>query len=151
MTAGVVAPIKPDRMRLLDWPGEIAERAKSERLVRMMLVVMLEPGIELAEDGVGVGPRLHSCVVALEAFDEGLGHAVALRAFDRRCSRYQLDLSGEGSGLLSGVGRAVIGEPLDRDGQAIDPTVAAFDALDHEVADVTTANATSLAPWLAIL
>jgi len=47
------------------------------------LVVVLEPGIQLAEDRDRVGTRVATNVVALERLDERLGHSVGLRAANR--------------------------------------------------------------------
>src|SRR5690242_5374935 len=45
-------------------------------------VVVLDPGIDQSKSGSGVGDRADADLVALEGFDEGLGHAVAFRTFD---------------------------------------------------------------------
>jgi hypothetical protein len=47
-------------------------------------VVVLEPGGDLLQDGDGVWPRVHTGIVALEGFDEGLADAIAFGAADRR-------------------------------------------------------------------
>jgi len=45
-------------------------------------VVVLHPAIDEGECGSGIRDRADPDIVALESFDEGLGPAVALRAFE---------------------------------------------------------------------
>lgn len=56
----------------------------------------------------------HAGVVTLQGFDECLADAVALRAADRREAWSEVQRSGEIGRLRGGIGRAVVGEPLDR-------------------------------------
>jgi len=46
-------------------------------------VVILHPAIDESEGSGRIRDRADPDVIALEGFDEGLGHAVAFRAFDR--------------------------------------------------------------------
>lgn len=48
----------------------------------MVVVVVLEPSGELPERRDGVRQCIDANIVALEGFDEALGHAVGLRALD---------------------------------------------------------------------
>lgn len=79
----------------------------------MHAIVVIEPAGKLVDDGLGIGSRVDAGVVALQRSDERLGHAIALRAFDRRSARCQADDAGEASGVESGVAAAIIGEPFD--------------------------------------
>jgi hypothetical protein len=45
-------------------------------------VVVLHPSVDQSKSASGIGDRIHADLVTLEGFDEGLGHAVALGAFD---------------------------------------------------------------------
>ena len=50
----------------------------------MDLAIILDPVGQHCKDGVGVREDVQPGVVAFQRFDEALGHAVALRAADRR-------------------------------------------------------------------
>ena len=52
--------------------------------MRVNVVIVLELGWQLLEDGDDVWPWLYAGIVAFQGFDEGLANAVALRAADRR-------------------------------------------------------------------
>ena len=54
-------------------------------------VVVLHPAVDEGEGGSGIRDRTDPDVVALEGFDESLGHAVAFRAFDRGEARDQVE------------------------------------------------------------
>lgn len=99
-------------------------------------VVVLEPAVELAQHAGGIGPWVDPRMVALEGFHEGFGHAVGLRAFDRRRARQQADLTGQFTSLVRAVGRAVVRQPLNRQRQPAPQPEPTLDALDHQVADV---------------
>src|SRR5438105_860285 len=58
-------------------------------------VVVLHPAVDESEGGSGVWDQAYANVVALQGFDEGLGHTVALRAFDRGEARYQIQRQGD--------------------------------------------------------
>jgi hypothetical protein len=49
----------------------------------MLGVIVLHPVIDESEGGSGIWDQADPDVVALDGFDEGLGHAIAFRAFDR--------------------------------------------------------------------
>lgn len=55
----------------------------------------------MAQDAGPVGSLIDPCLVAFESLYEGLGHAVGLRAFDRRRARRQADLMGQRAGLAA--------------------------------------------------
>lgn len=80
-------------------------------------------------------------VVALHRLHKALSHAVVLRATRRCGQRHQTYLTC----LFSGVRRAVIAQPLDRNGT---PRLSKtfLDGFEPDVADVVTAVATS--GWL---
>ena len=87
---------------------ELAGRAHLQPGVRVVGVVVLEPGREQLEGSGGVRQRGDLDVVALERADEGLGDAIALRARHRRKIGLEAELAGEDAGVLGGVGRAVV-------------------------------------------
>src|SRR5215831_19639345 len=122
----------PSADRVLGRPShelrpELARRAVAERLVWMDRIVMLKPAVELAQDARRVASRIDPCVVAFERFYKGLGHAVGLRAFDRRCTRLKADLVGQRPSLARGIGRAVVRQPLDYPRQAVYQSEALLD------------------------
>lgn len=95
----------------------------------------------MLDDGLGVGPGAHTDVVALEGSDERLGHAVGLRAADRRRERHQADVAGEGAGVAGGVAAAVVAQPLDRLVQAVHGSEAMLDGGEHQVLHVLGGDA----------
>jgi hypothetical protein len=70
------------------------------------------------------------------------GWRVRLRALDRRGERHEADHLRQRAGLTRGIGRAVVRQPLDRPGQLSHQDKAAFDTLDHQVADSAAVDAT---------
>ena len=58
-------------------------------------MLVLHPAIDEGKSGSGIRDRADPDVVALEGFDERFGHAVALRAFDRREARHQVERQGD--------------------------------------------------------
>ena len=76
-------------------------------------VVVLEPGVELAKNGLGVGSRIASDVVAFEGLDEGSRHAVGLRAAHRGEAGPESYGLSKVDRIVRGVAAAVVGEPLD--------------------------------------
>lgn len=58
-------------------------------------VVVVKPARQVGDDCGRVGFRVHRHVVALEGSDEGFGHAIRLRAFDRRREVLKFDVAGE--------------------------------------------------------
>ena len=56
------------------------------------LVVVSNPRGYLTHDGLGIGTWIDANIIPLDGANEGLGHPVALRAFDRCRSRLQADL-----------------------------------------------------------
>ena len=101
--------------------------------MRVHLVVVLEPAIELGQDRSGVGPGAEPDVIALEGLHEGLGDAVGLRAAHGREARHEADGVGERDRLVRGEAAAVVGEPLHRV-LGSQGTEAAFDRKQHEIA-----------------
>ena len=71
-------------------------------------VVVLHPAINEGESGSGIGDRADPDIVALEGLHEGLGHAVALGAFDRGEARGQVEGQGDLDGPVGGEDRAVV-------------------------------------------
>lgn len=61
--------------------------------------MMVEPERQLRHDGLGVRYGVHRDVIALEGFDEGVGHAVRLRAAHRRRAWLHADLTEQGCGV----------------------------------------------------
>src|ERR1700680_1722096 len=97
-------------------------------------IVVLHPDVNESKGGSGIRDRADLDVVALEGFDERFGHTVALRAFDRREARDQVERQGDLDGLVSREDRAVVGEPLHRMWRTY-RAEALLDALNHHVAD----------------
>ena len=85
------------------------------------------------------GQRPDADVVALDGFDEGLAHAVALGAGHRREAGRQVELRGEQARVPGGVGRAVIGQPFDGVRRA-DGAEPLLHRLQHYVTDVGAAD-----------
>jgi hypothetical protein len=56
------------------------------------LIVVVEPFRQLVHDDFGGRHRIDPGVIAFDRQHEGLGHAVALRALDRRCQQLKADL-----------------------------------------------------------
>ena len=108
--------------------------------MRVKLVVVGEPSRELIDDGAGVWPGTDPGVVALQRPDEGLGHAVRLRAFDWRGAGHETDVAGEPTSVVRGIAAAIVGQPLDRFGKRVDLPEAMFDAEHHEVTNVLGAD-----------
>src|SRR5580704_10922968 len=108
--------------------------------MRMHGVVVLHPTIDEGERRDGIRDRADSDVVTLEGLHEGFGHAVALRAFDRREARHQIERDGDLDGLVGGKDRAVVGEPLHWV-RGADRAEALLDAVNHHVADHLTGDA----------
>ena len=94
--------------------------------MRVNGVVVGDPGRQLSHHGLGIGTRIDAHIVALDRANKGFGHSVALRTFDWRGSRLEPDVAGEAAGVTSQVAAAVVGEPFDRDREAIDPAEAVF-------------------------
>lgn len=55
-------------------------------------VVVLEPLRQLRDDGLGIRARGDTDIITLEGSDEGIGHAIGLRAFDWRRQRLLPDM-----------------------------------------------------------
>ena len=79
----------------------------------MMLVVMLKGCGQVCERCRDVRFIHKSDVVMLHGFNERLGHAIALRRPYRRGERDEPQVSGEATGPVIDVSRAIIGQPLD--------------------------------------
>ena len=111
--------------------------------MRVDVIVILEPGWQLLEDGDGVWPLVDAGIIAFQGFDEGLADAVAFRATDRREAWNKVQGCGEVGGLGGGIGGAIIGEPLDWmwGAERVEP---ALDAVEHHVADHLTGNAAAM-------
>ena len=108
--------------------------------MRVNRIVVLEPARQLVEHRTGGGPGVYSGVVALQRADERFGHAVRLRAFDRRGAGRETDVAGEPAGIVGGVTAAIVGQPLDGRGQLVDLAEPVLDAKHHEVANVFGAD-----------
>ena len=64
-----------------------------------------------SHDGLSVGTWTDAHVVARDGTDEGFGHSVAPRTFDRRGSRFEIDVAGKAAGV---AGDVAAGWCLDR-------------------------------------
>lgn len=109
--------------------------------MRVKIVVMLEPKRQLSDDGFSIRGGVYRDVIALECFDERLGHAVRLWASHRCRARFHADLAEQGCGVLGDEAGAVVGEPFDGFGQHIDAAEAVLDGGDHEVLHVFALDA----------
>lgn len=98
----------------------------------MDLTVVVDPVGQQGQDCVDVWEDDSRGIVPFEGFDEGLGHAVTLRASNR--GEEQIDPEGSGNlrGLPGDIGAAIVREPFQSvwDFQGLE---AAFDRRDHEV------------------
>ncbi len=103
------------------------------------LVVILDPSGNLAERRFGVGHRVHAQIIPLEGLDEGLGHAVGLRAPDGREAGNEVEGRCEGLGLSGDIGAAIVGKMLDRPWSSDGPE-AGLDGLQHEIANIRPAD-----------
>jgi hypothetical protein len=90
---------------------ELLGRTILQGAVRMHEIVISEPGTKLSQYGRSVGCGIEPDVIALEGFDERLGHAVTLGRSVRSSARNQADIGGEGTGITSDVARAIVAEP----------------------------------------
>ena len=80
--------------------------------MRVLRVVILHPVIDPQKRGARIRNRVYANVVALECLHEGLGHAVALGAFDRREARLEVQGCGNLEDAIGGEDRAIVGQPL---------------------------------------
>ena len=108
---------------------------------RVSLIVVGDPGWQLAQYGFGIRSQTDTDVVTFDGADEDFSHSIALPAFDRRCSTFKPDVPSEATGITSDVAAAIIGQPFDRDGPAIDPAEPMFDGSYHQVAHVVAGDA----------
>ena len=97
----------------------------------MHAIIVVKPAGQLVDDRLGVRSWADAGVVALQRSDKRLGHAIALRAFDRRRARCEANVAGEAAGVVGGVAAAVIGEPLNGVRQLVHLAEAMLDANDH--------------------
>jgi hypothetical protein len=97
-------------------------------------VVILHPAIDQGESSIGIGYWADPDIVALDGFDEGLGHAVALGAFHWRETWGGVERQRDLDGFVGGKNRSVAGEPLHRV-RGADCAKALLDAAAHHVAD----------------
>lgn len=107
----------------------------------MHVIIVVEPDRELVDHRLRIRLCADAGIIAFKGSDEGFGHAVALRAFYRRGSWDEANVSRETPGLLRRVAASVIGQPFDGVGQLVDAPKAMLDSSDHEVADVAGRNA----------
>jgi hypothetical protein len=82
--------------------------------MRMALIVVFEPCRQLRQDRTSVGTIMNIHIVALEGFDERLGHAVGLRALYRGEARNETQADRELGRFVSSIAEAVVREPLGR-------------------------------------
>jgi hypothetical protein len=71
-------------------------------------VVILHPSFDKGKRFHGVRDWGDTDVVALESFDEGHGHAVALWTFDRGEARREIERHGDLDRPMSGEDRAIV-------------------------------------------
>jgi hypothetical protein len=64
-------------------------------------------------------PRVHADIIAFEGANERLSPAIRLRTADRGRARDQPDVPGKRTCVASGVAAAVIGQPIDWLGHAV--------------------------------
>src|SRR6266702_1253544 len=97
-------------------------------------VVVLHPAIDESKSRSGIRDWADPDIVALEGLHESLGHAVALRAFDRGEARDQVERHGDLDGFMRGEDRVIVGKPL-YGMRRVDRAEVPLDAVDHHVAD----------------
>ena len=66
--------------------------------MRVLVIVVRQPAWEVGQHGLGIWDWGNSDVIALDGSHERLGHAVGLRALDRRCPGLKPDVSRESLG-----------------------------------------------------
>ena len=106
----------------------------------VVVVVVLDPSGKRCQRSGSIRQRRDADVIALEGMNEGLRDAVGLRAADGREAGFEAQLPGKGACFASGIGRAVIGQHLDRHGRA-HTAEAGFHGFQHDVAHVRAADA----------
>ena len=70
-------------------------------------------------DGVCIRAGTDAHIARLIVRTKCFGHSIALWTFDRRGSRFEIDVASEAACLAGEVTAAVVGQPLDGDRQAI--------------------------------
>ena len=80
----------------------------------MALVVILEPCPQSRQNSLGIRTIVNIHVISLEGFDERLGHAVRLRAANRREAGNKAQGDREVDRFMGSIAAAVVREPLDR-------------------------------------
>ena len=108
--------------------------------MRMVVVVVVDPGRELLQHRENVRPRLYACTLALEGLDEGFAGTVAFRAPDRGKAGQEGEGGNKLEGLASGLSGPVIRGALHGTGcpQGIEPSL---DAGEHQNAHHLAADA----------
>jgi hypothetical protein len=89
--------------------------------MRVIFVVVVDPGRELLQDGRSIRARLDARVVAFQGRQECLADAVALRTSDWRETGHEGQSGGEVQPFVGGVGLVVVGEPLHGMGRPESP------------------------------
>src|SRR6202044_4059132 len=105
----------------------------------MALVVILEPCRQPRQDSLSIRTIVNIHVISLEGFDESLGHAVRLRAANRREAGNEAQGDREVARFWGSIAAAVVREPLDRMRQS-SIAKSSFDALDHQISDHLPGN-----------
>src|ERR1700684_3899022 len=100
----------------------------------MALVVILEPRRQLRQDGFRIRSIVNIHVVSLEGFDKRFGHAVGLRASNRREAGNEAEGDRKIDGVMRPIATAVVREPLHRMRQSA-IAEASLDTLHHQIAD----------------
>jgi hypothetical protein len=79
----------------------------------MILVVVVDPGRKLLQDGQGIRTRLDAGIVTFKDFDEGFAHTVAFWTADGRKAGHEGQRDNEFQCLSGGVGGAIVRQPLN--------------------------------------
>ena len=82
--------------------------------VWVILVVVVDPTLKLLQECEGIRTRLDASIISFQGFDEGFADAIAFRAANGRKAGHESECGGELQGLMGGVGRPIIRQPLNR-------------------------------------
>ncbi len=102
--------------------------------MRVDVIVIFEPALELIEHDGGAGTRVAANVVAFERLDERFRHPVGLWASYRGEACGKSELTGEVDRVAGCVTAPIVGEPFQPVRNAVG-TKAPFDRQQHHIAN----------------
>ena len=74
----------------------------------MDLAIILEPVSAHYKDGVGAGEDVQPSVIAIQGFDDALGHAVVFRAAHGSEQQFEAKSAGHIGGIFCDIGAAIV-------------------------------------------